>query len=458
MKFISLGEINKKYIFILLVAVFRILRTFIYDRISYRNSFIPLRIFQTETQINLSNHRLIHGFYRFCGIFIISLIIYRIKKGTFFLSIFNKKGNLNIDQRISRLSDTSKISCFSVLMVIILWVIAEPIISEYRINITDLELWMIELLFLCYLNHKIFSQQIYIHHKISITLSLSLCLLKIYLIALSLIDQDENGIFYSEHKWTIPVGIIIYLIIIIIISFVNIELKTFMDYKYISPSEILIIYGFIGTIFFSILCIISTNIACPSFFKDNICNVEYKTIKNNEELPKYYFDNFFAYYEVLKGKGNNNKEIINEIVKIILGNIANIIYKYCFLLVINYLSPVHTIISYSLVKLFPKIILPINNLILEGTFFKKDSIKNIGIKYSFGIILNILAIIGFAIYLELIELNFWGLNFYLKKYSLKRAEDEETECDEDINDLLNDKKNNSELETFKYKIGSINDY
>ena len=125
---------------------------------------------------------------------------------------------------------------------------------------------------------------------------------------------------------------------------------------------------------------------------------------------------------------------------------------------INYLSPVHTIISYSLVKLFPKIILPINNLILEGTFFKKDSIKNIGIKYSFGIILNILAIIGFAIYLELIELNFCGLNFYLKKYSLKRAEDEETECDEDINDLLNDKKNNSELETFKYKIGSINDY
>ena len=72
--------------------------------------------------------------------------------------------------------------------------------------------------------------------------------------------------------------------------------------------------------------------------------------------------------------------------------------------------------------------------------------------------MNILAIIGFAIYLELIELNFWGLNFYLKKYSLKRAEDEETECDEDINDLLNDKKNNSELETFKYKVGSINDY
>lgn len=440
MSLISCGKLNRRYFYILSAVICYFLRYYIFNGINYRDSFLTLKLIQTDTQNILSKHRLIHGFCRFLGIFIVSYIIYIKKNETFVLSIFVKDVNINIDQRLTMLPNTSKISCSSVLIVILLWVIEEPLINEYRANIMDFELWMIELVIVCYFSHKIFSQEIYIHHKIAIYMSAFFCIIKIFLIILSIFDKNSNGVFYLEHKWTIPIGIIIYLILICVSSYVNVKLKVFMDYKYITPHEILVIYGFIGTIYYSILCIMGTFIECPEAFKVNVCKIKYyEDVYNNS--AKYYLDSIPIYFKELKGEINNknysNIEILFEIITIILGVSVYIVYKYSLVYIIRYLSPVHEVFSYSFTKIIPKIILPIYTLIKNGTFYKENAIENIQIKFILGLFMNIFSIIGFTIYLELIELNFCGLSSFIKKNFHKRALKEDDGFNEDIKELLN---------------------
>ena len=55
-----------------------------------------------------------------------------------------------------------------------------------------------------------------------------------------------------------PIGIIIYSPLMTMKSYINVKMKYFMDSKYISEYELLKIYGLIGIIFYTIICIIST--------------------------------------------------------------------------------------------------------------------------------------------------------------------------------------------------------
>jgi len=97
-------------------------------------------------------------------------------------------------------------------------------------------------------------------------------------------------------------------------SYANVSLKYFMDSKYFSANKILRLYGLIGTIFFTIICIISTLFKCKdvgeeSNFFNNFCSIEYEN--------KIYFENFFAFIET----ETSTLEIIIEVLTIILGMI-----------------------------------------------------------------------------------------------------------------------------------------
>ena len=87
-----------------------------------------------------------------------------------------------------------------------------------------------------------------------------------------------------------------------------------------------------------------------------------------------------------------------------------------------------------------KIILLFHNKIFEGYFFVKEGedykifLKN----FILGIIENCLIIIGFLIYLEIIELNFCGLNYNLRKNIIDRAM-------KDIEEVYNDEEQNEYL-------------
>ena len=366
--------------------------------------------------------------YCFFGIFIISLFINKFQKGTFKLSFLHKNENEKITIKEN---DNSKLSFIIIFIIIILWIIEDPIIKLYKSNFTDLDFWMLELLILSYLNAKMFNEQIYKHHKLSIYINLIICMVKIIMIILSLLYKDPNNIsLYIKYTFLIPILIIIYLVLITLRSYINIKLKTFFDIKYIDIIEILIIYGLLGTLINLIFCTITTFEKCNTSVKEYFCKVPYQGndyIHNSSDL---YLDSFSLYFKTLNGDINryySRIEILIEIFLVFLGIIINYIYKIFFFLVIRDLSPMHVIFSYSINNILPKLILPIYTLIYEGSFFSKNAIDNIDMKYTVGFFMNIFSLFSFSIYLEIIQLNCYGLDYNTKQSIDSRSDKEKNE-------------------------------
>ena len=67
-----------------------------------------------------------------------------------------------------------------------------------------------------------------------------------------------------------------------------------MDFKFISPNKILIIYGFMGIIFCGIVCIIMTYNPCKDTiisFKEMIKICKLKSFDENKNETFYYYEN-----------------------------------------------------------------------------------------------------------------------------------------------------------------------
>ena len=406
---ISLGRNNISK-FILLTILLKLVKDIFFKGINYRNSFTKIKIPWSETQNYLSRHSSIHNLTCFLFTFIMFLIKNYIDTETLFGSFVNK---------FKKESDNKKyISKYEFLFIIFLWVL-DDILNEIYKGMLDLEFWMFGLIFI-----SILSKEYKIHHKISNYLILFLCsLIKIILIFIDVNEEEKNNIVNKDNIWFIPLGIIIYLAIIFIRSYAYVKLKSIMDNKGNSYNEILIFYGLIGTIMNFIVCLVSTFKECDNdFYTNYICKVPY-TEDNNVQFNKKYFENFELYFKTLMGEINNKFSIIElffEIIVIIFGVTFNLFYKFSFLKIIDDLSPGHAIFSYSILKIIPKIILPIITLINEGSFFSSKHEEHILIKYILGFINNIFATIGFAIYLEMIILKFCGFDHDIKENIIRR--------------------------------------
>ena len=283
---------------------------------------------------------------------------------------------------------------------------------------------MFEIIILYYINSKFFNQEHYLHQKLIIFLNLILSLFKISVIIISIFgDKEENEnnskILYVTFYKFIPIIIAVYLCLITLRSYVNIKIKWLMDFKFISVSKILLAYGIIGIILSSIACMITTIFKCPkNDFFSPICKVKSKN-------GKIYFDNLIVYY---------NKFDYFEILRIIFGAVLFFFSKYYSLLIIKYFTPIHLIFSIPIYFFFKKIFLIINTL-FHGNFFIENKMKNIEYKFTLDISEDFLSFIGFAIYLELIELNFCGLNYNLGRHISIRAY---SEIYEDSVNYIND--------------------
>ena len=171
-------------------------------------------------------------------------------------------------------------------------------------------------------------------------------------------EKDGKSLF-KLNKWYIVLGLFIYIIIITIRAYSYTKIKWFMDLKYISSTKLLIYIGFIGILISSILCVIETNIKCSP--KINFCEVSYTNSSSK------YLDNFGVYYENISNLEKNN-EIIYEICVILFGMICKFFSLYYEILIIQYLTPVHTIfyssLYYSIIKIisifYNKIITKVN--------------------------------------------------------------------------------------------------
>ena len=203
-------------------------------------------------------------------------------------------------------------------------------------------------------------------------------------------------------------------------------MKIFMDLRYMSPSKLLIIYGIIGFLINSIICILFTYNNCLTVSNINIhlCKIN-NNVERNETT---YLENFFIYFNILKDSINNNKynEVILEVVVSFIGALTYFCYIYFYILIIHYLTSVHIII-FSLIYAFTVRIVSIACYLIFGIDhpFKKKK-KNIQyiLEFIFTFINDIISGLAILIYVEMIELDFCNFNYNLRRNIMKRSEED----------------------------------
>ena len=437
-KFISCGKFNKYFYYIILAFFFELINDTLYG-FNYLDIFREVKIIDTKTQAYFSWHHIIHQIFNYFG--------------TTIIAIFLKKYETNINQRPSNASnkthDTNSKQIVLIhndsedfnqtnkyliifLIIIVIWIFEELLIDIYTYALKDLDFWMVELVIITKINSLMFNLKIYAHQRFALWSIILPCLLKIVIIILSYFDDndEEIPILYNINKIYIPIGIVIYIVLITLRSYVNAKIKWFMDLKYISHSNLLFYYGILGTIICSIIASISTFTKCKHKpykldIYDYICKIPY--YEPGEDTPKEkYLESFIYYYKTFKGKINKEYspiEILYEIIIIISGMLTFFFQKYFAILVIKYLTPVHLIFSIPFFFILQKIVLIIYNYII-GELYIHSKIKFILLKFILDISGDLFSIFGFLIYLEIIELNFGKYNYDTKKNIIKRSFDE----------------------------------
>jgi hypothetical protein len=308
-----------------------------------------------------------------------------------------------------------------------------------------LDFWMMELIIVHFFMKKMLKNEVYSHQKLMLWFCIVPFILKLTTIILSFCDegnfpnnnkyQYSNGIeklkiIYVAIPWLWTLGLIIYSILIFLRSYINTKIKWLIDLKYISSIKIFILFNIIGFIFCTLISILVSFLPCDKFdegddfytFKDYFCTVHYEN--------KKYLDNFIIYFKGLYSNPDNYLEIIS----LVLGVIFFCFYKFFCLKVIEFLSPVYLIFSFPIYYVFNKIYLLFLN------FFKSRE-WILDMKYSWPKLIldfssDFFAIIGYLIYLEIIELHFCKFD-----YNIRRNINDRGDAEADKTDL--DKSNKS---------------
>ena len=504
-KCISCGKINNYFKYILLSIFFIILNNSIYG-FNYNDSFEEVNIFKfimgyddknnnnTDNNNNdninnkvdenkkelkkffeyISQHYLIRQILSYCGTFIMGWVFYcyeirvshreRLKSTIIEKKQESKELSLIYNDSFEDLNSFK--NYFIYLIIIVFLVIEEQLINIYFLALKDVDFWMFELLIITYINSKMFKYEIYKHHWFAILFNLVIVFLKLGAIILSIKEKEENNtitnfidkkrlpIIYCEYKLFIPFGIFIYLILIFLRSLVNSYLKYFMDKKYISESKILRTYGLFGTIICIFACIFTTIKECNSYqnnlerdidISDYFCQFQ----KEEKNTIKIYFDSFSLYFQP-----SDNKEILLEMTIYFFGILTFFFYKYYYFLVIKLLTPVHIVFSYPIEYFLEKVILAITTVIIslirnkntKFLIFVDKSIDYNEIKFFLDFFGDIISIIGFLIYFEIIELNFDKFNYNTIQNMIVRSFGESKEIANSEDGFENDERGQQIIE------------
>ena len=369
---------------------------------------------------DFSKHYLIHRTFNSIGIVVISifLLIYEKKVSKSESKEENKNKTKNILIYNNNENEFNSKRLFLLyLLLIICWVLIDDIIENYIVIFQDLDFWMFELIFLWFLNIKMFKNELYKHHILAILLCILSSLLKIGTIIVTFTNIQEtkkeeenyNGglpIFYKTYPYTIPLGLILYILLIFLRSYISLKLKWFMDKKYVSHIKLFGLYGAFGIIIYFFLSLIGTFKKCPEaeIYK-YLCKVN-DTVNNTT-----YIENFEKY--------RNNTKIWREIITIILGFFIFSFKKYFSILIIKYLTPVHVIISIPIVFFLQKVVMVTHLLESHGNFCNSSLKKKI--KFFLDIFGDCFSILGFLIYLEIIVLKCFKWDYNIKDNIMRRS-------------------------------------
>ena len=308
-----------------------------------------------------------------------------------------------------------------------------------------------------------FKEKIYSHQMLALVIVLFLS----GALFVACLFEDAN--FKKENKtvweafdgshYMILVFIVIYLFSSTCSCYGIIIQKRIMDNKFINPYKIIFCKGILGIIISSALIAISTFVPCKENhivnikeskflnFNSNIYASENFLIKNNstendtenfnftktplfECIDSYnnntYFDNFFSYFENLNNITNDEKEkdkYLELFLYIPIYSILHFITNILLIFVNKLLSPIHCLIVESLYRIIHIFIQTLQNIDIKNEvegFFYEFILQPFSTKI-LRFISYIISLLGYSIYLEIIELKFCGLNNNIRKNIRKRA-------------------------------------
>jgi len=431
---VNFGNYNKKYKYMLLVAIFSFLSYFINSG-SLSQLLSPLKSKDINTD-NLYIHPYIIDILNYLGIIIISYILYKKNEK----KSLKKEINVNnyMQGRTSKIklitNDMNEdinlnISFIKLIFTLSIWIAIDHIAKIIE-SIMIFDFWNFELLFLCLITSKILKTEVFSHQKLGIIINSVSCII-IGLIRFILIANhyDKDGInvdnkddinthfFCVKYLWFIPISIIIYFIIVSTTSYIFTELKFYMDLEFISKMKFLMLYGTIGFVLTTISCIIETATKCVGGNKDFFCKINIFYVDDNN-VPTGQYDSYVENFLIFFGDFFElpATDIILQIILFLLGILFFYFSLYYEAFVIQSLTPAHFIFS-NIVFLFCNELKELISIIIIKNQSSNDNsgINTKEFPYQLKIsILNILAyiftLIGFLIYLEMIVLNFCNLN------------------------------------------------
>ena len=443
--YIKSNKFNKYFIFILLATFFRFFNICLlgydhfgaFEKVSL-NAFLYDKL-DNKKEFELSNYLLTELVLNYFGTFIFSLIsrLYELKisgkKINQFFTINEKFlveqrkiSQFNIDKIDKKefnllfrfknyLVNNSSICLFIIISFV--WAVQQILMISCDGILKGLDFWFFEIIIVTIFFSNIFLTQVFKHHILALAINSFPCIFKIINIILSFIS-DDTSMIYLEYYWWIPVGLVFYLLLISINSFNNCTIKSFIDLKYASISQLLIFYSLVGIVICSVACVISTYVPCDKIEEAKIISKKTCKIKDNNNFT--YFDNFIMYFSSFNDEDSTGKFI--RIFIIILDSITFFFEQFFYMCVIKYLDPVHVTFCQPIFFILKKIVLIINNLIRNKEVFKNKLFYKPA-RFFFDITGDIISLIGYLIYLEIIELNICGLNYNLKKYISDRGLD-----------------------------------
>ena len=313
-----------------------------------------------------------------------------------------------------------------------------------------------------------YNKKIYKHHILSVVLvsvvSAS-CLISFTL--MMIFDDNSNetsgiSISFEGRYYIIFVLAFCYLIISICFSTGLIFQKNLMQSQFIPSYKFLFYKGIFGVFACIIALIFTTNFPCEPL---NISGSPQKEASYTDtttpssyliKIPfnpifckdsyenKYYYDNFYSYFV------NNSTRLPNNTtgeIFILLGySILNFIANISIILVNKFLSPFHVLITeslYSLIHIIYNFIISkfikIRDIVFTSLFGKPAFISVQFVSVFF-------ELLGYLIYLEIIQCNFCWFNKDISKNIRERANNDAIASIEEVNDDEDSMNDSFEME------------
>ena len=406
---ISCGDLSSLYLYIIYSVIFKCLKDFILTFNSIKGD-INYGLFFFESELN--HHILIKSLFKYIGFIVFGLI---------FLYFTNKgKNNKNRTQATKNLIHNVKPkapinSILNLVFICSLYALFLELIEiSYYIGFHDFDLWIFNIVFTLFFLSRYFSIRIYKHQKYSLLFIFSTNLM--LLILKSFYPRKNNAYDTTTKLFSYKLlSIIIFIIYIVnsfLISFSRVLGKVLMELRYISPYLIVILVGIIGLIFTSILITITSIYKCNKDNFEDLCNIYDITYNKNE--TDTYFDSIPLYFSNLKNKSKNSKA--KFWIEVTIMNFLNMFINFMVfnyeILLIYYLNPIYILISDCLYY---------GTLSLLNFLLTLNDADNSITKSLLVIIADLLGFLGYLIYVEIIELKFFGINKNLRKEISERA-------------------------------------